>query len=134
MKRTILLLLSCLFILNIMSQNLVDENLVSVKTKMKKSHSGLSLDERSLKFNNPSIKYTDLDETKTFMFFFDDNNKCIYSKFVLDNDLLKHSYDSLNNNYKYLGKLQWADKKKSKEYIISMQKTEWFFTLIIQEK
>jgi hypothetical protein len=117
-----------------LAQNLIGKSVEQVQKYMKTKHPEYTCDVSSLKNKHSSLKYVDFDEMRTLMFFFDDIKKCKYSKFILDNSLLKNSLDSLNKNYNYQGNLVWIEKQLFKEFAIAMQKNEWFFTIIIQPK
>jgi len=117
-----------------MGQNLIGKSVDDVKKSMKKLYPALSCDDSNLKSLHSTLKFTDKDDLKTLMFFFDESKKCEMSKFMLDNSLLKNSLDTLNKKYDYKGSLKWIESSKGKQYEIILQKNEWFFTLIIQNK
>ncbi|MBN2682211.1 MAG: hypothetical protein JXR58_06855 [Bacteroidales bacterium] len=123
-----------LFFQGSLGQNLIGKSVDLIKKYMTAKYPKYYCDDTSLKGVHSSIKFIDEDEMRTLMFFFDENNKCKYSKFIIDNTLIKVSLDSLNRKYEYKGNLVWIEQQKTKKFAIAMQKNEWFFTIIIQPK
>lgn len=117
------------------SQNLIGYHKDQIKKTMSKIRPKYDVDDSAVDCANGSIKFMDIDEERTLMYFIGKDGKCIYAKFMIDNAHLKNTVDTLNNKYKYNGNLTWDDKAiTGKDCLISIEKNQWFFTLIIQPK
>jgi hypothetical protein len=77
------------------------------------------------------LKYENVDETKTKLFILDEDGNCKYTKLMCDYSLLKMYQDSLNQSYEYQKDMTWIDSREDsgKEYIIELEKRDWFFTI-----
>ena len=128
---TIILVLISLNVLH--AQNYIGKNSLDIKISMKENR-GYVMDDRTINTTNPCIKYIDTRKEKTLMFFLDDYGNCLYSKFMIDTKFAKHSVDTLTRKYKYLDNLTWLDKTGEVPCIIRMQNSDYFFTIIIEER
>ncbi len=112
------------------SQNLVGLKKAEIIKIMKEKYPKFSLDQLTAKSSIASLKYIDIDNDKTLMYFFDDEGKCKYSKLVLDLDFYDHTIKFLNDSYTKDGDDKWMHKGDDKTSVINIDKNEWFFTVI----
>ena len=77
------------------------------------------------------LKFENVDQTKTMLFILNEKGKCKYTKLMCDYSLLKNFEDSLNRNYEYQKDMTWIDysEESDREYLIELNKKEWFFTI-----
>jgi len=78
------------------------------------------------------LKFENMDETKTMLFILSEKGKCKYTKLMCDYSLLKSFEDSLNSNYEYQKNMKWIDYSENDsnpDYLIELEKRDWFFTI-----
>lgn len=115
------------------SQNLVGLHKAEILKYMRENHPKLHLDDRTISSKNPALKYMDNAEERTLNFFLTDKNYCNYSKFIYDSSLFKEVMVDLIKKYKYEGKMRWIGQRDGKDYTITLEKSEWFITVLIKE-
>lgn len=81
-----------------------------------------------------AVKFESQDGEKTLMFFLNDENICQYSKLMLDIDVFDQTVSTLNKKYKNIGENKWLTVKEGKEYVLSIEKTSWMFSIVTQKK
>ena len=84
--------------------------------------------------SSSSVKFVDANGDRTLMFFLDDNGLCKYSKLILDIEEYDKTIKLLNSKYKKLGDNKWITSKGGEEYLMSIDKTEWMFSIVTQLK
>lgn len=133
MKRTIPLLtgLIMIFIIPVKAQNLIGYHKNEISGIMKKVHPGYRTDASAVNSPNPSIKFIGPDKERTLIYFLDNEGSCVSVKFMLENNHLKNTVDTLMKNYEYAEELVWKDKSKGKDCLIILKKNEWFSTVFI---
>lgn len=77
------------------------------------------------------LKFENMDQTQTMLFILSKKGTCKYTKLMSDYSLLKSLVDSLNSQYTYQKNMKWIDSGvgDGEEYLIELEKREWFFTI-----
>jgi len=101
---------------------------------MKEKNSVFKLDESTINKTYKYLKYVDNYGDQTLLFFLSDDDYCTHSKLMVDYIYLKNVIDSLNNKFEKKGDLAWFYIDKKTEYIIQLEKEEWFFTVVTKKK
>jgi len=124
-------LLSSLFVSQTHGQYYIGKTVDEIKTMMQESGSDFYFAKQVNTGKHHFLKYENVDQTKTKLFIMGDDGKCRYTKLMCDYALLKQIQDSLNSNYQYQKDLTWRDYNEGGEYeyIIEMNKRDWFFTI-----
>ena len=123
-----------IFIIPVRAQNMIGYHKDEIPKIMKKLHPGYRVDASAVDSPNPSIKFVGPDDERTLMYFLDKDGYCISAKFLIENEHLKNTVDTLMKNYERADELKWEDESKGKECIIRLDKNEWFSTIFITIK
>ena len=104
-----------------------------IEDELKKSYPSFSRDNTFVNHTYNYLKYIDKLSEQTLLIFLSDQNICTSTKLICD-------YSELNNiklklkQYRPVGKDKWTYKKDGKEYIVRLNREEWFFTLFTSLK
>ena len=118
-------------IANVYGQNFIGKTKEEIKQTMKESKKEFYFSKEVNTGKYHFLKFENMDETKTMLFLLSDEEKCEYTKIICDYALLKSFEDSLNSNYEYQKNMKWIDRRQGSEqdYLIELEKKEWFFTV-----
>jgi len=129
-------LLTCLLffafsLVNTYGQNFIGMTKEEIKQTMKESKKEFYFSKEVNTGKYHFLKFENMDETKTMLFMLSDEEKCKYTKLMCDYSLLKSFEDSLNSNYDYQKNMKWIDSHEESEqdYLIELEKKDWFFTV-----
>jgi hypothetical protein len=135
MKRLsfILVLFFCLA-LQAGGQHYIGKSKTEVREMMEENNRQLSEDKgaRNTLFN--MIKYVDRRGSQTLLYFFNEGDTCLYSKWMCDYSMLKRVVKDLNSSYKQTAEDSWSYKHKEEEFRITLGKGDWFFTITTKPK
>ena len=101
---------------------------------MGKTNPGFDLDEGAVNKTYKYLKFVDKYNEETWLFFINDEDKCSRTKLISDFSNQKIRTDELNNKYKKAGENKWEYTEKGNNYIVELNKEEWFFTIVTKEK
>ncbi|MGM0530541.1 MAG: hypothetical protein ACQER7_04255 [Bacteroidota bacterium] len=128
--------LTCVFILFVslsfvFAQDFIGKTREEIKTLMQQSEKALSFTKEVNTDKYHYLKFENEENTKTMLFILSDKGVCDYTKLMCDYSLLKSVIDSLNDNYQYQKDQTWIDYEsdQEKDYLIELEKQDWFFTL-----
>ncbi len=96
---------------------------------------------RSYKLNTTTInnsfnylKYIDGINEITVLFFLTDNDSCEAIRIMGDYSNINDMVFQLDENYEKIDNKNWEYKKENKEYQVTLEEGDWFFTVSIKEK
>ena len=118
-----------LFLTNVNGQNFIGMTKEEIKQTMKESKKEFYFSKEVNTGKYHFLKFENIDETKTKLFMLSDEEKCKYTKIMCDYSLLKSFEDSLNSNYEYQKNMKWIDSYEGADYLIELEKKDWFFTV-----
>ena len=118
-----------LFLTNVNGQNFIGMTKEEIKQTMKESKKEFYFSKEVNTGKYHFLKFENIDETKTKLFMLSDEGKCKYTKIMCDYSLLKSFEDSLNSNYEYQKNMKWIDSHEGADYLIELEKKDWFFTV-----
>ncbi len=83
-----------------------------------------------------TVKFYDSTRDRTFIFFLDDKGVCEYSKLMLDMEEYDKTVSVMNNSKSFItkGEHKWIQKKGNIEFVLTIDKTKWMFSLVTQKK
>lgn len=81
-----------------------------------------------------TVKFLDTKNDRTMIFFLDNNKRCKYSKLMLDIEEWDKTMEVLNKTYTKVGDMKWNTKKDGKIYELFVEKTDWMFSIVTQQK
>lgn len=123
-------------ILLMVSMNLIGQNLIGYSEKDIRQY--MVENQKSMTFQNfinnstfKYLKYTDRAETKTLLFFLNEQLVCKSIRLVCDKSLKTEKIKECNSLYKKTGDNLWTETKKGKSYLIEMKEEEWSFNVTI---
>jgi hypothetical protein len=96
---------------------------------------------RSYKLNTTTInnsfnylKYIDGINEITVLFFLTDSDSCKAIRIMGDYSNINDMVFQLDENYEKIDNKNWEYKKENKEYQVTLEEGDWFFTVSIKEK
>jgi hypothetical protein len=113
----------------ISGQNLIGYNEKEIKQYMKEKQKNMSY---SASVNNSTfkyLKYTDIAETQTLLFFLTTDSVCKSVRLISDKNLIEQKIKELDAAYKKTGTNVWSDTKNGKKYTIELKEDDWTFNV-----
>jgi len=75
------------------------------------------------------VKYIDNLGNQTLIYFFSDQDTCLYSKWMCDYSMLNKVVSGLNEKYRQSAEDTWHYTQDDREYRVSLTTGEWYFTI-----
>lgn len=122
-----------LCILTAKAQNYVGMSVPEVEEAMKKNRP----DFVKAKVINKSynyLKYQDALGEQTILFFIDNKDVCTSIKLMSHYVYMGQEVADLNKKYQSIGNNQWTFNEKNQDYIVTLEKGQWFFSIITKKK
>jgi len=111
------------------AQQFIGEHKSDVRRMMKESMRELYEDDASRNMVYNMIKYVDNTGNQTLIYFFSDEDTCLYSKWMCDYSMMNKVVSELNEKFKQSSEDTWYYSYKGKDYKITLTTGEWFFTI-----
>jgi hypothetical protein len=132
----------CCFFLLILSpglfkinaQNYIGMDKDEIIKDMNASHRSFKLNTSAV---NPYYKYLKFEDNIneiTILFFLSDSDKCTLVRKMCDYANINDEIKDLNQKYKKLGKNKWTYSEKGKFYSVTLEESEWYFTISTKQK
>jgi len=120
-----------LFSLNgpLKGQSMIDMPKEELKVHMKTKHRGFRLDNSVVKQRFNYLKYVNGLRTRTWIFYFTEEDICKTSKQVCDYGEFDELQAELNGSYESVGESQWEYMLKKDTILITLTRQEWYFTV-----
>ena len=125
-------ILVCLMTLNAYAQNYIGMDKESVLETVKEKRP----DFIQCKVINKSYNYLKFQDSlgeQTMLFFINDEEKCTSVKLMSHYVYLGQEIADLNKNYESVGNNQWKYSDGGQDYIVELDKGQWFFSIIIKK-
>ncbi len=130
----ILLLLTGLFLFfPLKSQSLIGMNIQQIDKEIKILYPNFAADNSFVNNTYKYLKYTDKLNEQTLFVFLSDNDECTSTKLICDYSMLDQVKEDMKK-YKPEGKDQWSYTVSGVQYIITLRREEWYFSLITCKK
>lgn len=110
-------------------QHYIGKHKSEVKQGMKEDSRDLFLDETSRNPVYNMIKYVDNLGNQTLIFFFSEEDTCLYSKWMCDYSMLNKVVSELNGKYQASAEDSWHYTSEGKDFRIKLTTGDWFFTI-----
>ena len=130
----ILLTLSLSIPLQSHGQHYVGRHKSEVRRLMKENINELYEDNTSRNPVYNMVKYIDNLGNQTLIYFFSDQDTCLYSKWMCDYSMLNKVVSGLNEKYRQSAEDSWNYVQDGREYRISLTTGEWYFTISTRPK
>jgi hypothetical protein len=134
MKKVFVLVLALIFSFEVYSQNLIGLSIEQVREIIKKEYPSFDIDNSTVNNSYKYEKYTDRFSEQTLLVFLSDDNKCTATKLMSDYSNLEEVKAKLNKAYKPFGKDKWIYSVKGVTYLVTLKRTDWFFTVFTSKK
>lgn len=127
----ILISAALLFSLNglLKGQTVIDMPKEEVKVFMKAKHKGFRLDNSVVKQRFNYLKYVNGLRTRTWIFYFSEEDICKTSKQVCDYGEFDEMMTELNDSYETAGESRWEYLLEKDTVLVTLTRQEWYFTV-----
>lgn len=132
--RIVFLYILLVFSFHASAQNYIGMHKDEIILLMKQNQPNFKLDRNSVNRSYNCIKFVDKISEQTILFFLSQQDKCTYVRWMSDYSNLNEIITELNNKYKKKDKVTWCYMDKGQEYIVKLEKGQWFFTVSIRKK
>jgi hypothetical protein len=132
-KLLLLLLFTTILLCSLNAQILIGYDEDQIIDYMEENYPGYTLN-TGFGATPTTVKFVDTKKDRTFIFFLNDQMKCRYSKLMLDIGEYEKTINVLNEKYPKSGDYEWAIKKDGVDYTMSIEKTDWMFSIVTQKK
>lgn len=130
----ILILICLLLPIRAMGQHYIGKSKPEVKQMMKENNKEVYEDNTSRNTLFNMVKYVDRLGTQTLIYFFNQGDTCLYSKWMCDYSMLNKVIADLNSSHKQSAEDSWYYSVDGREYKITLATGEWFFTITTRPK
>ena len=110
-------------------QHYVGKHKSEVRRLMKENVNGLYEDNTSRNPVYNMVKYIDNLGNQTLIYFFSDQDTCLYSQWMCDYSMLNKVVSELNEQYRQSAEDSWYYVQDGREYRVSLTTGEWYFTI-----
>lgn len=120
-----------LFSLNGMlnAQSVIDMPKEELKVHMKEKHRGFRLDNSVVKQRFNYLKYVNGLRTRTWIFYFSEEDLCKTSKQVCDYGEFDEILEELNGSFETAGDSRWEYMLEKDTVLVTLTRQEWYFTV-----
>jgi hypothetical protein len=127
----LLISIALLFSLNCLlrAQTVIDMPKEELKVFMKEKHRGFRLDNSVVKQRFNYLKYVNGLRTRTWIFYFSEDDICKTSKQVCDYGEFDELLIELNNSYEATGDSRWEYMLDKDTVLVTLTRQEWYFTV-----
>jgi hypothetical protein len=116
------------------AQHLIGLDIEQVKTTMKKHYPSFDIDNTTVNNTYKYLKYIDRFSEQTLLVFLSEKDISTATKLMSAYTNLEDIKSRLNKAYKPNGKDKWTYKVNGITYLITLKRSEWFFTVFTSKK
>jgi hypothetical protein len=120
--------------LNSGAQNFIGMSKDNIAEEVKKRYPGLKLNTNVINNDYKYLKFEDKINEITMLFFLSEDDKCTLVRKMSDYSNINDEINDLNSKYKSAGKGQWVYEDGGKNYQVSLEEGEWYFTITTRLK
>ena len=126
-----LICVALLFSLNglLQAQPVIGMSKEELKVFMKEKHRGFRLDNTVVKQRFNYVKYVNGLRTRTWIFYFNEDDYCKTSKQVCDYGEFDEILAELNESYETAGESRWEYLLEKDTVQVALTRQEWYFTV-----
>ena len=110
-------------------QSMIDLTKEEVRVKVKEQHMGFRRDKSVVNQRFNYLKYVNGLRTRTWIFYFTDEDTCRSTKLVCDYGEYDDVLEELNEAYEKVGESEWSYQLKSDTVQVVLARQEWYFTV-----
>ncbi len=110
-------------------QHFIGKHKSEVRTMMRENMKGLYEDNSSRNPVYNMVKYIDNLSSQTLIYFFSEQDTCLYSKWMCDYFMLNKVVSGLNEKYRQSAEDSWHYTEDGLNYRITLSTGDWFFTI-----
>ena len=110
-------------------QSMIDLSKEEVKTLMKEKHKGFRRDNSVVNQRFNYLKYVNGLRTRTWIFYFTDEDICRSVKLVCDYSEHDEVLEEMNNSFEKLAESEWVYALKDDSIHVMLTRQEWYFTV-----
>jgi len=110
-------------------QHYIGKHKSDVRNLMKEDRKDLHEDNTSRNPVYNMVKYVDNIGNQTLIYFFSEQDTCLYSKWMCDYIMLNKVVAGLNDKYEQSAEDSWYYDSDDRKYRITLTTGEWFFTI-----
>jgi hypothetical protein len=128
MKKTFLILILIMTYAFINGQNLIGYHGKEIRKYMDENYQDMNLEQiANSSFNY--LKYSDNQETITWIFFLNNDTICKSERMICDKTIKKDKVKEFNSKYKANGENKWIDSRDGRDYLIEISDEKWSFVV-----
>lgn len=134
--RIILFLLLFVFLsaLDGLSQHFIGKHKDEIAIIMKQEYKTFKLNTEVVNKSYNYLKYEDLINEMTMLFFLTDKDECKLVRLMSDYSNINDIIGKYDSSYNKVGKDSWEYSEDGKDYSVKLEDGDWFFTVTIKEK
>jgi hypothetical protein len=116
---------------SLFAQNLVGYQYGQIRKYMKENHKDMNFTPVvNDKFRY--LKYTDNSDSRTFLFFLDQDSVCKSVRLICDAETKAEKQKEYNSLYEKNGENKWISRREGKSYNIELKNEEWSCVITIE--
>ncbi len=115
-------------------QHLIGIEKNQLTSLVRKEMKGFNLDNSSKNQNFNYLKYLNAQGTKTLIVFFDDKNISTNTRLVCDYSEFDFVLKDLQKRYKKIDENNWEYTVENDQFIVNLEKKEWYFVVSVKKK
>ena len=111
------------------AQNLIGRKASEIRGYMRTNQKEFSLDESTVNKTYKYLKYVDVMETQTALYFLSKDDRCTWYKVIYDKSLLSSVVAKLDSTCKKLSDTSWVEETEGRTYKKILKQEDWFFSV-----
>jgi hypothetical protein len=115
--------------IKVTAQNYIGVHKDEIIRLMSEKHRNFKLNKDVINRRYTYLKYEDDISEQTILFFLSDKGYCTLVRWMSDYANISDILFMLDKGYTRTGKNQWTYTKDGKDYLITLEEGEWFFTV-----
>ena len=131
--KILLLLTGLSLLLPLKSQNLIGMNIQQIEKEIKVIYPNFVIDNSFVNNSYKYLKYIDKINEQTLLVFLSENNECTSTKLICDYSMIDQVKEDMKK-YKPGGKDKWNYTVNGVQYVITLHREEWYFSLSTNKK
>jgi hypothetical protein len=127
--RSLIVFFILTFCLDLSGQNLIGYKEKDIRQYMQDKQKNFSFQNMIYNSTFKYLKYQDMNETQTLLFFLTTDSVCKSIRLVCDKSLESDKIKELNSAYTISGNNVWSEIRNGKKYIIELKEEEWSYNV-----